>query len=384
MSTASPESPKTTLPTAFSNQDPDFQLRNAQRRKRNSRWFYVLCVAIAMVSVAVLVVLLFSIGVQGSSRVSSGLLTQPHSELDIENAGMGPSIIGSLFVCTICAAVSLPLGIGTAIFLEEFKPRGKMLRWLHGFVNLNIANLAGVPSIVYGLLGLSAFVFMFSVFGEIKVNESSGLELMGAKHYYQLLSLESGQTVFVQQTDLSKSTIEINEPTQGFDGSGNPIEIQLWTPGTPKPTDTAERLRTVRMGGHWRHLHRTRLVFLSVTVWQKFSGSGINAGIGDFAGHHYRVTRIVKGGFAILAGSIPRSWRNHVANNSKCDFTGCSSWYYDRGDPGDGPSDWRSSAHLGCAWRHDCQELWTTTLDGQRCYDADPDLQLGWSTPRCI
>ena len=248
MSTASPESPKTTLPTAFSNQDPDFQLRNAQRRKRNSRWFYVLCVAIAMVSVAVLVVLLFSIGVQGSSRVSSGLLTQPHSELDIENAGMGPSIIGSLFVCTICAAVSLPLGIGTAIFLEEFKPRGKMLRWLHGFVNLNIANLAGVPSIVYGLLGLSAFVFMFSVFGEIKVNESSGLELMGAKHYYQLLSLESGQTVFVQQTDLSKSTIEITEPTQGFDGSGNPIEIQLWTPGTPKPTDTAERLRTVRMG----------------------------------------------------------------------------------------------------------------------------------------
>ena len=238
------------LPAALVNQDPGFQASNAEKRKRNSKIFYWVCVAIALLSVAVLVLLLVSIGWQGHSRLSVDLLTNPHSELDIESAGMGPAIIGSLFVCGICAAAALPLGVGTAIFLEEFKPTNRWLRYLHGFVNLNISNLAGVPSIVYGLLGLSAFVFMFNVFGKIQVNESGGWEIMGAKNYFQVLSLESGKTVFVPRTDMTQNSITINEPIVGCDAAGNPIDIAVWDPksGDPKPTDPAQRMRTVRKG----------------------------------------------------------------------------------------------------------------------------------------
>ncbi|KAA5541410.1 ABC transporter permease subunit [Roseiconus nitratireducens] len=237
-----------TLPKALSEQDADFQQSNASRRQRMSVWFYGLCVAIALISVVVLVVLLVSIWVQGQSRLTADLLMNSHSELDIERSGMWPAIIGSLFVCGVCALVALPLGVGTAVFLEEFKPKAKPLRWLHGFVQLNIANLAGVPSIVYGLLGLTVFVYMFNIFGQIKVNESSGWELMGANHKYQVLSLETGNVVFVPQTDPDQRQITIDQPVQGMDAAGDPIEIEVWQPGTPKPTDPAVRRRTVRSG----------------------------------------------------------------------------------------------------------------------------------------
>ncbi|MEP0348426.1 MAG: phosphate ABC transporter, permease protein PstA, partial [Rhodopirellula bahusiensis] len=147
---------------------------NSSRRKLYSRLFYLLCVLISGLSVVVLGVLLVSIGWQGHSRLNWDLLQNSHSELNPDSAGMWPSIVGSIFICGICAASALPLGIGTAIFLEEFKPSSKPLRMLHSFIQLNISNLAGVPSIVYGLLGLSLFVFMFNVFGRIQVNESSG------------------------------------------------------------------------------------------------------------------------------------------------------------------------------------------------------------------
>ena len=236
------------LPKAFTHQDPEFQSANTRSRQKNSAMFYAVCIAIALLSVAVLAVLLTSIGWQGKSRISPGLLSRAHSELEIDSLGMYPSIIGSLFVCGICALVALPLGVGTAIFLEEFQPTNKVLRWFHGFVNLNISNLAGVPSIVYGLLGLSAFVFMFDVFGKIQVNESSGWELAGAEHYYQVLSLQAGQTVFIPQTDLKQTKIKIEEPIEGVDLDGNPVQINVWTPGTPKPTDPDERRLTVKKG----------------------------------------------------------------------------------------------------------------------------------------
>ena len=185
------------IPAALADGDSHFEQHNSDRRKRLSVMFYGVCVAIALLSVVILVVLIASIVYQGHSRVTSDLLTRPHSELEIERAGMWPSIVGSMFVCAVCAIAALPLGVGTAVFLEEFKPTNKVLRWLHGFVQLNISNLAGVPSIVYGLLGLTLFVYMFNIFGQIKVNESDGWEIMGAKHYYQVLTLETGHVVFI-------------------------------------------------------------------------------------------------------------------------------------------------------------------------------------------
>ena len=236
------------MPKALLGQEPEFLVNNTRKRKRLSRIFYAVCVAIALLSIVILVVLLISIWTQGQSRLTVDLLTRPHSELEIERSGMWPAILGSLFVCGVCALVALPLGVGTAVFLEEFKPTNRILRTLHGFVQLNIANLAGVPSIVYGLLGLTVFVYMFNVFGQIKVNESNGWEIMGAQHQYQVLTLEPGHVVFMEQADPEQKTITIEEPFTALDRDNNPIEIAIWTPGTPKPKDPAVRRRTVRAG----------------------------------------------------------------------------------------------------------------------------------------
>lgn len=236
------------VPQAIAGQDEQFLIDNAKRRKRLSIWFYGLCVSIALVSVIILVVLMASIWSQGHSRLTYDLLTRSHSELEIERSGMWPSIIGSLFVCGTCALVALPLGVGTAVFLEEFQPTNKTLRWLHGFVQLNISNLAGVPSIVYGLLGLTLFVYMFNIFGQIRVNESAGLEIMGYKHFYQVLTLEPGHVVFVPQTDPTTRQVTFDTPFQAVDTDGNPIDIAIWQPGTPKPSDPEIRRRTVRSG----------------------------------------------------------------------------------------------------------------------------------------
>jgi phosphate transport system permease protein len=71
-----------------------------------------------------------------------------------EKAGVYPMIVGSTFVVALVAAFSLPLGVGAAVWLEEYARDN----WLKRIIEMNIANLAGVPSIVYGLLGLGFFV----------------------------------------------------------------------------------------------------------------------------------------------------------------------------------------------------------------------------------
>jgi phosphate transport system permease protein len=65
--------------------------------------------------------------------------------------------VGSIWVCTICALTALPVGVGTAIYLEEFAKRGRLTE----FIRINISNLSGVPSIVYGIIGLTAFSRFF-------------------------------------------------------------------------------------------------------------------------------------------------------------------------------------------------------------------------------
>ena len=71
-----------------------------------------------------------------------------------DRAGIFTAVIGTLYMMAITAAVAFPLGVGAAIYLEEYARRN----WFSRFIQVNIANLAGVPSIVYGLLGLQLFV----------------------------------------------------------------------------------------------------------------------------------------------------------------------------------------------------------------------------------
>lgn len=81
------------------------------------------------------------------------------------DAGFWAPLIGSLWLLAVCAIAALPLGVGTAIVLEEFRPKSRPLRLAHAVVQTNIRNLAGVPSVVYGLIGLTVFARMFGAFG---------------------------------------------------------------------------------------------------------------------------------------------------------------------------------------------------------------------------
>ena len=82
-----------------------------------------------------------------------GFLSSPPTSAP-DRVGIFPAVIGTLYMMTITAAVAFPLGVGAAIYLEEYARRN----WFSRFIQVNIANLAGVPSIVYGLLGLQLFV----------------------------------------------------------------------------------------------------------------------------------------------------------------------------------------------------------------------------------
>ncbi len=105
------------------------------------------------------------IGILGLAILLGEVLTRglPWLDLDFINnfpsrhadqSGVKAALWGTIWIMGLTALFTIPLGIGTAIFLEEFAPD----HWITGVIRVNIANLAGVPSIIYGLLGLAIFV----------------------------------------------------------------------------------------------------------------------------------------------------------------------------------------------------------------------------------
>ncbi|MFB6162104.1 MAG: phosphate ABC transporter permease PstA [Halococcoides sp.] len=87
-------------------------------------------------------------------------LTSAPSTSIAEVAGMYPQIVGSIFLIVVVAVLTFGLGVGAAIYLEEYAPSGGWAGRIVRFIRINISNLAGVPSVVYGLLGLGIFVQM--------------------------------------------------------------------------------------------------------------------------------------------------------------------------------------------------------------------------------
>jgi phosphate transport system permease protein len=124
---------------------------------RRSRWperaFYALALAAVLVPLVILGVLLMGVLENAGERLSLSFITSYPSRKP-ELAGILPGLVGSLYLMLLTAAIALPVGVGAAIHLEEYGRRSRFAR----FIELNIANLAGVPSIVYGLLGLGLFV----------------------------------------------------------------------------------------------------------------------------------------------------------------------------------------------------------------------------------
>lgn len=119
--------------------------------------FQALLLFSLLISLTVLLVLIIDILSSGMSVITSRgteFLQARLSVVTASTAGVGQAIQGSLIIALIVAVVAFPVGIAAAVYMEEYAEDSRFTR----FINLNIRNLAGVPSIVYGLLGLTIFV----------------------------------------------------------------------------------------------------------------------------------------------------------------------------------------------------------------------------------
>ena len=127
------------------------------RRYAFGRAFELLCLLAISIGMLALVVLLVDVLMRGIGTLSWTFLSSFPSRFPAQ-AGILAALVGTIWMLCITAAFALPTGIAAAVWLEEIADKRN---WLSRIVEVNIANLAGVPSIIYGLLGLGVFVRVF-------------------------------------------------------------------------------------------------------------------------------------------------------------------------------------------------------------------------------
>ncbi len=136
--------------------DDEIVRRNLSRRKKKDSILKLVTIIATLIGIFFLIVLLVQVFSKGFQYLNWNFLTGFSSSRP-SKAGIAPAIIGSMYILILTVLISVPLGIGTAIYLEMY---AKPTR-LTNFIKLNIQNLAGVPAIVYGILGLGVFVKFF-------------------------------------------------------------------------------------------------------------------------------------------------------------------------------------------------------------------------------
>lgn len=134
-----------------------FELHALKQRIKDIA-FRVIAILGLLFALCVLILLLVNVAADGLGRINLQFLTSFPSR-HADKAGIVAGLAGSFFMVIITAAIAVPVGIGAAIYLEEYGRKN----WIGRFIEINIANLAGVPSIVYGLLGLGLFVRWMSL-----------------------------------------------------------------------------------------------------------------------------------------------------------------------------------------------------------------------------
>jgi phosphate transport system permease protein len=143
-----------------------------QKRYKIDKIFQIISWMAVLSGIVVLTVLIAGILIQGIPNLSWDFLVSPPSRKP-EQAGIWPAFLGSIILLIITAAVSIPIGVGTGIFLQEFAKDNKLAQ----IIEINISNLAAVPSIIYGLLGLFAFARIFGFITGGRSILSGGLTL---------------------------------------------------------------------------------------------------------------------------------------------------------------------------------------------------------------
>jgi phosphate transport system permease protein len=113
---------------------------------------------VMVVAMAMLMALIVDLAVDGIGRLSWDFLTNFPSRRP-ERAGILSAWVGTSLVMLVTSALSVPLGVAAGLYLEEYAPKN----WVTNLIEINVTNLAGVPSIIYGLLALGLFVYAFGL-----------------------------------------------------------------------------------------------------------------------------------------------------------------------------------------------------------------------------
>jgi phosphate transport system permease protein len=128
------------------------------RRKLEDRIFNVLGILCTFIGIATLGALLFDLAYDGLARIDWEFLTSYPSR-HAGRAGILAAWVGSLTIMCVTAATAVPLGVAAGVYLEEYGKKN----WITTIIEINISNLAGVPSIIYGLMALGLFVYLLGL-----------------------------------------------------------------------------------------------------------------------------------------------------------------------------------------------------------------------------
>ncbi|MFA6011661.1 MAG: PstA family ABC transporter permease [Desulfobacteraceae bacterium] len=214
--------------------------RSIQHRQLINTVFKNICMSVAGISVVLLLVLLTAIFYLGYETLTLPFLSSPPSP-DASTAGFFPAIMGSVWLLVLVMALALPVGVATAITLEEFKPGNRSLRNVHSVLQTNITNLAGVPSVVYGMIGLTLFVSMFQVFG----NEKKPAFEWGVRYFDQFYS-DSDQ-IWLVPVDASDTPETIPHSSMvAFTPNGKKVDLNIIGPEAQWPEGASLSDRTLR------------------------------------------------------------------------------------------------------------------------------------------
>jgi phosphate transport system permease protein len=128
--------------------------KNVARRKQLDRIFALLGLFSTFIGMITLAALLLDLATDGAARLTVQFFTSFPSRFAAQ-AGILSAWVGTTLVMFVTALTAVPMGVAAGVYLEEYAPKN----WLTAFIEINIANLAGVPSIVYGLMALGLFVY---------------------------------------------------------------------------------------------------------------------------------------------------------------------------------------------------------------------------------
>lgn len=180
--------------------------RSTARRRLADRAFLAICIACAAASVIILAVLIITIVAKGYAHLDWQFLNSYPSRHAAE-AGLKAALWGTIWLCLACAAIALPIGVAAAILLEEYRPRKRITSALHTIIQLNIRNLAGVPSIVYGIIGLTVFVRCFGLLGNPnQYDRLTRLTLHNAQTIEGTLSEDRPASILIDVTSVEGAT----------------------------------------------------------------------------------------------------------------------------------------------------------------------------------